>query len=253
MIGIIAAENEEMKAILNLMSDIKEEKIYNLTFYIGKVHSKDVALVECGVGKVNSARVTQILIDKYNPDVMLNVGVAGGLNPELNVGDMVVSESLIQYDFDATSLGKYEKGEVCDTGRYFKADERLINIAKSVLEEENINFIVGKIATADIFVSEVDFQEYIRSEFDCECTEMEGAAMAQVCFLCNIPFVVIRGISDTKTKILLSSEQFGRACNTACPVPNNSFCSTKSKLSPMAFLTISPPKPYTIWIFLGFN
>ena len=197
MIGIIAAENEEMKAILNLMSDIKEEKIYNLTFYIGKVHSKDVALVECGVGKVNSARVTQILIDKYNPDVMLNVGVAGGLNPELNVGDMVVSESLIQYDFDATSLGKYEKGEVCDTGRYFKADERLINIAKGVLEEENINFIVGKIATADIFVSEVDFQEYIRSEFDCECTEMEGAAMAQVCFLCNIPFVVIRGISDT--------------------------------------------------------
>ena len=197
MIGIIAAENEEMKAIQNLMSDIKEEKVYNLTFFLGKVHSKDVVLVECGVGKVNSARVAQVLIDRYSPDCMINVGVAGGVDKELNVGDMVVSESLIQYDFDATTLGKYEKGEVCDTGRYFKADEKLIELAKKVLEEENINFKVGKIGTADLFVADIDLQEYIRAEFDCLCAEMEGAAIAQVCYLDNVPFVTIRGISDT--------------------------------------------------------
>ena len=196
MIGIIAAENQEMKAIQSLMNDVKEEKVYNLTF-IGKVHSKDVVLVECGVGKVNSARVAQVLIDRYSPDCMINVGVAGGVDPELNVGDMVVSESLIQYDFDATTLGSYEKGEVCDTGRYFKADERLIELAKKVLEEEKINYKVGKIGTADLFVADIDLQEYIRNEFDCECAEMEGAAIAQVCYLDNIPFVTIRGISDT--------------------------------------------------------
>ena len=121
-VGIIAAENAEMMAIKNIMNDIKEEKVYNLNFYIGNIENKECVLVECGIGKVNAARTTQILIDRFSPNEIINVGSAGGVNPELNILDIVVGKSLVQYDFDVSAIGNYEKGEVCDTGKYFECD-----------------------------------------------------------------------------------------------------------------------------------
>lgn len=196
-IGIIAAEEEEMLALKNLMKNIREEKVYNLNFVIGSVSGKTCILVKCGVGKVNAARTTQILIDKYSVDAVINIGSAGGVNEELNINDIVISEKLVQYDFDITKVGNYEKGEICELGKYIEADKRLINLCKNAVDTEEYQAKVGVIASADIFCADTKMAKEVREEFNAECVEMEGAAIAQVCLLDNIPFLVIRGISDT--------------------------------------------------------
>lgn len=199
-IGIIAAENEEMLAIKNIMNNISEEKVFNLSFYIGNINNKECVLVECGVGKVNAARTTQVLIDRFDVNYVINVGSAGSITPELNVQDIVIGKELIQYDFDITQIGDYEKGEICDVGKYFYSDERLIELCEQTVEEmkdRDFNIKIGRIGTADLFFADPDRAIAIREEFGMECLEMEGAAIAQVCFLDNIPFLVIRGISDT--------------------------------------------------------
>lgn len=199
-IGIIAAEYEEMLAIKNIMENIKEEKFYNLTFYIGNIHNKECVLVECGVGKVNAARTTQSLIDKFEVDYVINVGSAGSITPELNVQDIVIGKELIQYDFDITQIGNYEKGEICDVGKYFYSDEKLINLCEETIEDmkdRDFNIKIGRIGSADIFFADPERAIKVREEFGMECLEMEGAAVGQVCFLDKVPFLVIRGISDT--------------------------------------------------------
>lgn len=199
-IGIIAAENEEMLAIKNIMKNISEQKIYNLTFYIGNIHNKECVLVECGVGKVNAARTTQSLIDKFNVDYVINVGSAGSITPELNIQDIVIGKELIQYDFDITQIGDYEKGEICDVGKYFYSDEKLIKLCEQTIEDmkaRDFNIKIGRIGSADIFFADPKRAIEVRKEFGMECLEMEGAAIGQVCFLDKVPFLVIRGISDT--------------------------------------------------------
>ncbi len=199
-IGIIAAEYEEMLAIKNIMENIREEKIYNLIFYIGKIHNKECILVECGVGKVNAARTTQSLIDKFEVNYVINVGSAGSITPELNVQDIVIGKELIQYDFDITQIGDYEKGEICDVGKYFYSDEKLIKLCEETIEDmkdKNFKIKIGRIGTADLFFANPERAKIVRKEFGMECLEMEGAAIGQVCFLDNVPFLVIRGISDT--------------------------------------------------------
>ncbi len=199
-IGIIAAENEEMLAIKNIMENILEEKIFNLTFYSGNIHNRECVLVECGVGKVNAARTTQILIDKFSIDYIINVGSAGSITPELNVQDIVIGKELVQYDFDITQIGDYEKGEICDVGKYFYSDERLIKLCEQTIDEmknREFKIKIGRIGSADIFFADSEKAKEVREEFGMECLEMEGAAIGQVCFLDKIPFLVIRGISDT--------------------------------------------------------
>lgn len=197
-IGIIAAEEEEMQAIKDLMEEYTEKEIYNLKFFIGKIKYKSCVLVKCGVGKVNSARTTQILIDKFEISNIINVGSAGGINSELKIGDVVIGDRLVQYDFDITGIGDYELGEICELGKYIESDKELIEIAKKVRDEINdINIKFGTIASADKFFSNPEEAPKIRKEFgNSECVEMEGAAIAQVCYLDKIPFLVIRGISD---------------------------------------------------------
>lgn len=199
-IGIIAAENEEMLAIKNIMEEISEEKFFNLTFYSGNIHNRECVLVECGVGKVNAARTTQILIDNFSIDYIINVGSAGSITSELNVQDIVIGKELVQYDFDITQIGDYEKGEICDVGKYFYSDERLIKLCEQTIDEmknREFKIKIGRIGSADIFFADSEKAKEVRKEFGMECLEMEGAAIGQVCFLDKIPFLVIRGISDT--------------------------------------------------------
>lgn len=199
-IGIIAAMNEEMQEIKLKMNDIKENKISNLIFFEGKILNHECVLVECGIGKVNAARTTQIMIDNYEIEFVINIGTAGGLNKTLGVTDVVIGKKLVQHDFDITAFGR-EKGFITGVGKFIEADKNLVqkceDVMKSINSENTFQVISGTIASGDLFCTDEKKAEEIRSDFDADCVEMEGAAIAQICFLDNIPFVVIRSISDS--------------------------------------------------------
>ena len=197
--GIIAAMQEEMQEIQKLMKEISTIEIYGLNFIKGKINNKQVVLAEAGVGKVNAARTTQILIDKFDIDAVINVGSAGASNDELNIGDIVIGKKLVQHDFDITAFG-HPKGYISNAGEYFNSNKQLIEQMENAiqnLEDRDFKILVGTIASGDIFCTETKMKEKIRNKFEADAIEMEGAAIAQVCKLDNIPFVVIRGISDT--------------------------------------------------------
>lgn len=197
-IGIIAAMQEEYDVIKELMENTKIEEYFNLELTCGEIKQKQVVLVKCGIGKVNAARVTQILIDKYNMEYIVNVGVAGSLNDELEIGDIVIGKKLVQHDFDLTPWG-HEKGYISnEVGRYLESSEELIEKCKKIISEDlkDINVKIGTIATGDVFCTSEELKNEVLKEFGADCIEMEGASIAQVCKLCNIPFVVIRSISD---------------------------------------------------------
>ena len=193
-IGIIVAEIQEMEAIQELMNSIDEINIYNLKIFRGKINDKDCLLVRCGVGKVNAARTVQILTDKFELDYIINLGSAGALNNELNIGDIVLGKKLVQHDFDVTAFGR-EKGYISDTGKFFESDASLLQRFQDI-KICNQKVCIGIIASGDIFCTDIKMKEKIKTKFNCDCVEMEGAAIAQVCHLNNVPFIVIRSISD---------------------------------------------------------
>jgi MTA/SAH nucleosidase len=198
-IGIIVAMEEELESIFDIMDNIEEKEIYGLTFKTGQIEKNKIIVVKCGVGKVNAARVTQILIDTFNVKCVINVGAAGALNPFLNIGDIVIGEKLIQHDFDITAFD-HDKGYITGVGDYIYSDIELIEKFKKAannLKEKDYKIKTGIIATGDIFCTDIEMKNKIYSKFDADCVEMEGAAIAQVCYLDNIPFIVIRSISDS--------------------------------------------------------
>lgn len=198
-IGIIVAMEEELESILDIMDNIEEKEIYGLTFKTGQIEKNKIVVAKCGVGKVNAARVTQILIDTFNVKSVINVGAAGALNPFLNIGDIVIGEKLIQHDFDITAFD-HDKGYITGVGDYIYSDIELIEKFKKAannLKEKDYKIKTGIIATGDIFCTDIEMKNKIYSKFDADCVEMEGAAIAQVCYLDNIPFIVIRSISDS--------------------------------------------------------
>lgn len=198
MIGIIGAMHEEIIELKNMISNLQEEKILDITFFKGTLEGKEIVLVEGGIGKVNSSVCTTLLIDRFKVDQLIFTGVAGGTNPNIEVGNIVISNELIEHDFDCTAFGM-KHGEIprMDTS-IFKADKKLIKIAeKSALELfDKKNIYTGRIVSGDIFVAEPKKINWLRETFNSECTEMEGAAVAHVCHLFKIPFVIIRSISD---------------------------------------------------------
>lgn len=197
--GIIAAMKEEMKEIKNIMTAIEECKIYELTFLRGKVNDTDIVLVEAGVGKVNAARVTQILIDKFDIEAIINVGSAGSAKDELDIGDIVIGKKIVQHDFDITAFG-HPKGFISNVGQYVESDSKLISKMEQIIsnfQNNEFKIKIGTIASGDIFCTEIKMKEKIRTKFDADAIEMEGAAIAQVCKLDNVPFIIIRSISDS--------------------------------------------------------
>lgn len=218
-IGIIVAMKEELEEILKIMKEIKEKKIYNITFYEGKIENNQVIVVQSGVGKVNASRTTQILIDKFNIKKIINVGVAGALNSNLNIGDIVIANELIQHDFDITAFD-HKKGYITGVGDYIECDnelvEKLQNISKKIKNETH-QIITGIIASGDIFCTEIKMKNKIRTKFNAECVEMEGAAIGQVCYLDNIPFAVIRSISDSPNgNNAIVFDKFIKLASTRC-------------------------------------
>lgn len=196
-IGIIFAMKEELDAVLNKMELINQYKIFDLEFYECKYKNRECVLVECGIGKVNAARCTQIVIDNIKVDYVLNVGVAGGVSKKVNIGDVVIGDKLIQHDFDLRPFN-YERGYIPNVGKFIPCDEYLVRLASEI--KLDVNSLVGTIASGDIFVTESVMGEKINNKFDALCVEMEGASIAQICYLSHIPFLVIRSISDSPNK-----------------------------------------------------
>ena len=190
-IGIIFAMEEELNAFKELTTVNNKYNIFDLKFYECSINNIECILVESGVGKVNAARTTQILIDNMNVEYIFNVGVAGGIDTSLKVGDIVIGEKLVQHDFDITAFN-HEKGYIPNIGTFIESDEYLIKLAETCLNGAK----KGVIASGDIFCTEQWMSEKINKKFNALCVEMEGASIAQVCYLSHIPFLVIRSISD---------------------------------------------------------
>ena len=198
MIGIIGAMEEE---ISNLKSHMKVEEVQTIagmSFFKGDVKGTELVLVRSGIGKVNAGICTQILASVYGVDTVINTGIAGSLNADIDIGDIVVSTSLVQYDVDARNFG-YKLGEIPRMNIVeFPADKYLIDKTQSAFEslDLGIKLYKGMVATGDKFVSEDSLKAEIISNFHAYCVEMEGAAIAQTAMLNNMACVVIRAISD---------------------------------------------------------
>lgn len=193
-IGILFAMKEELDALLSKIELKNSYEIFDLKFYECEINDLNCVLVECGIGKVNAARCTQIMIDNIKVDFIINIGVAGGITNEVDVCDIVLGEKLVQHDFDLTGFNR-EKGEIPNVGKYIKSDEYLLKIAEE--NSEGFNVHKGVIASGDIFVTDEKMSDKIYNKFNALCVEMEGASIAQVCYLSHIPFLVIRSISDS--------------------------------------------------------
>lgn len=198
MVGIIGAMEEEVANLIQFMLDPKVEERASMRFYQGQLYGKEAVLVRSGVGKVNAAACAQILIDKYNVDVLINTGIAGSLNAKIDIGDIVISTDAVHHDMDAEAFG-YPRGQVprMET-KYFPADAELVEKAKRANELANpdIQTFVGRVATGDQFVASNEMKEDIVKQFKADCVEMEGAPIAQVAYLNRVPYVIIRAISD---------------------------------------------------------
>ena len=197
-IGIIGAMELEVEVLKEQM-DVKNivEKA-SMKFYEGTLRGKDVVIVQCGIGKVNAGICVQILADLFQVDAVINTGVAGSLRAEINIGDIVVSTDACEHDMDVTALG-YKQGIIPQMKEsFFKADRQLVEGAIEVCREVNpdINVYEGRVLSGDQFISGEEIKNKLIDLFGGSCTEMEGAAIAHAAFLNNVPFLVIRAISD---------------------------------------------------------
>jgi adenosylhomocysteine nucleosidase len=198
VIGIIGAMDEEVLALKEKMTLTEVRSIASLEFFVGTLNNASVVVVHGGIGKVNAALCTQILIDCFHIDAVINTGVAGALSNDLEIGDVIISSDTIQHDVDATGFG-YELGEVPRMGmKEFRADEHLISIAQHATDvlPSKTNVFTERIVSGDQFVADSERKAYIKENFGGFCTEMEGAAIGQVCTVNKIPFVIIRSVSD---------------------------------------------------------
>lgn len=196
MIAILGAMDEEIKDLLENLEEKKEKIISTITFYDGIISGKKVVIASSGIGMVSSSMVTTLLCYEYNPKYLIFSGVAGALSKELSPCDVVVSDRLIEYEFDATSFG-YKIGEIPRLeNSFFKSSENLINILKNITFED-INIKYGNILSADKFVDNRDKKIKLGNDFDAFAVDMESAAFAQVCEQFKKEFLVIRSISDS--------------------------------------------------------
>ena len=197
-IGIIGAMDDEVAGLKALMGGAEVTRRASMEFYEGMLESKKVVVVRSGIGKVNAAICTQILVDEFHAEVVINTGIAGSLNNEINIGDIVVSTDLVQHDMDAVAFG-YRKGQIPQMEEFsFVSDEALRSLAVKACKEVNPDIAVfeGRIASGDQFVADQSRKDFIVKEFGAYAVEMEGAAIAQAAALNHVPFLVIRAISD---------------------------------------------------------
>ena len=196
-LGIVGAMQQEVETLLAAMQDVKKTVKKVAVFYEGKLEGLDVVVVQCGVGKVNAALCAQILCSCFGVTHIVNTGIAGSLNAQLDIGDFVISKDAMYHDFDCVHFG-YEMGRVPGMDVVaFPADEKMTELAFAAAESVNPGHTkMGRVASGDLFVAERKAKERIIERTGALCTEMEGAAIAQTAYRNGIPFVIIRAISD---------------------------------------------------------
>ena len=194
-IGIVFAMQEELIELKKYLHINAEKKIYDLIFDEATLNNQNIILTDSGIGKTNAARTTQILIDYYKPEAIFNIGVAGGIAKNLKVGDIIISTSLVQHDFDITAFN-HSKGYIPNLGNNIPIDNNLLNTTKTILDTNNISYKEGLIASGDIFCTKESMATKINTQFNALCVEMEGASIAQTAYLSKTPCLVIRSISD---------------------------------------------------------
>ncbi len=201
-IAIIGAMEQEVSLLKGKMEGCQLQVVANCKFYTGTLNGQDVVLLQSGIGKVAAAIGTSVLLERFKPSLVINTGSAGGFDPSLNLGDVVISTEVAYHDADVTAFG-YEMGQMAQQPARFISDSKLIEVAESALNAMTPipHAVRGLICTGDAFVHTKERQEFIRTHFsNVIAVEMEAAAIAQTCHQFKIPYVVVRAISDVADK-----------------------------------------------------
>ena len=230
-IGILGAEQQETALLQDVLNG-KMKKIATATFYEGNIGELEVVLVHSGIGKVNAAIATQILITEFKVDYVINTGVAGSLDPSLNIFDVVCSIDAIEHDVDASYFG-YERGQVPQSkSPFYPSDPYLAQLMLKAFSSikmdakvtgrfssddanivKHIKLVMGRVASGDIFVTNKSMKDRLHKDTEAICVEMEGAAVAHTCVANNVPYLILRCISDLADKenvVMLSYDDFSK-------------------------------------------
>ena len=198
MLGIIGAMDAEVAKLKELMTEVDVIKTASMEFYKGKLNGRKAVVVRAGIGKVNAACCTQVMIDRFPVSCVINTGIAGSLRAEIDIGDIVLATDAVEHDMDVAIFG-YAPGQVPGLKvDAFLADAKLRQTAKESCEQVNpdIHVYEGRVVTGDQFISSKEKKEWLLTTFDGYCTEMEGAAIAHAAYLNEVPFLIVRAISD---------------------------------------------------------
>ena len=195
-LGIIGAMEQEVETLLGLLENKREAAHTGSTYYEGRLDGMDVVVVQCGIGKVNAALCVQVLCDCYGVTHVVNTGIAGSLCAELDIGDLVISTDAMYHDVDCVHFG-YTMGQMPGMPVTYEADKKMAELAFAAAEAVNPGHTrMGRVASGDQFVAVKELKEKIIAVTGALCTEMEGTAIAQAAYRNEIPFVIIRAISD---------------------------------------------------------
>lgn len=219
MLAVLGAMEEEVQLLRGEMSITDEVSHAGIVVSRGDFAGVEIALAQSGIGKVNATICTQMLIDLYKPKSFIFSGVAGGLLPNMQTGDIVVASHVIQYDMDLTAFGR-RHGELPGEERMIECDPGLVEHATKAFDaafegdEDAPNLMLGTVASGDKFVQDTDTLRWLQREFAALATEMEGGAFGYTCRLNDLPFVVIRGLSDTAGET--ASDDFDANLHKVC-------------------------------------
>jgi len=199
-IAIIGAMDEEIESLKPQIENCEETEIAGFKFFSGQINGKEILLLQSGIGKVNAAIGTTVLLENFMPTHVINTGSAGGFDQALEVGDVVISDEVCYHDVDVTAFD-YVMGQVPQMPARFKADEELVKIAQELETLKEVKTVTGLIATGDIFMHNPEKVEETRKHFPTmQACEMEAAAIAQTCFRYKVPFIIFRSLSDIAGK-----------------------------------------------------
>ncbi|WP_371194900.1 5'-methylthioadenosine/adenosylhomocysteine nucleosidase [Glaciecola sp. SC05] len=200
-IAIIGAMEEEITLLQEQLADCKTVSVSHLDVFVGKLNAHEIFLAQSGIGKVASALAAALLIHQFAPDLVINTGSAGGFDPDLNIGDIVIADSLMYHDVDVSHFG-YERGQVPSMPRHYVSDSTASGLAYEAAQElNNIQVKTGLICSGDSFIGSDEAAAEIRKAFpSMKAVEMEGASIAQTCHMMDTPCVVIRSLSDIAGK-----------------------------------------------------